>query len=308
MMLAQQWLHGHHVKTKYDRYLASRLVIPTTFNPHSSVAVLNNIAERIVFTDDVPSLLYQMYDNKQITYQGMLQTVKLPYDCFWLEYQSRVGMQGSEFNSASYGALIERQGDTVYMTIVTGVDLIDKSDLVADSCAITHAIEFPTWPPTVRESDDKQLSFACHVVHAYNADDLRDRKEAILELGAILCELIFGIFLVTHPKVYSVEQVKWKDSHKRARERKGKPPLLEYRRIRMHIAKGRKVYAQRPAIDTRTTDLDSDASVQHRRYHKVMGHFRHYLKHDPPHTTWIEPHYRGDPALGVTFTEREVLK
>jgi hypothetical protein len=217
-------------------------------------------------------------------------------------------MQGSEFNSASYGALIERSGDTVYMTIVTGVDLIDKTDPAADGCTITHAIEFDTWPPTVRESDDKQLSFACHVVYAYNARDLHDRKEAILELGAILCELIFGIFLVTHPKVYSVEEVKYKPSHKRARILKGKPPLLEYRRIRMHIGKGKKVYSNRPAIDTRTTDIEDAASVQHRRYHKVMGHFRHYLKHDPPHTTWIEPHYRGDPAIGVTFTERDVMK
>jgi hypothetical protein len=307
MMLAQQWLHGCTVKSKYDKYLASRLTLPTKYNPREGVTVLNNVAERIVFTDDVPSLLYSMYENKQITYQGMLSTVRLPYDLFWLEYQSRVGMQGSEFNSASYGALVERRGNEVAMILVTGIDYKDKNDPVANGCAITHVIVFPTWPPTVRNSDG-DLSFACDVDYAYNAHDLKTRKESVKELGAIICEIIFGIFLVTHTKVYAAEEVTYKPSHKRARLLKGKPPLLEYRRIRLHIGKGRKQYAQRPAINNHIVNLDDEASIQHRRYHKVMGHFRHYLKHDPPHTTWIEPHYRGDPSIGVTFTEREVLK
>jgi len=39
-----------------------------------------------------------------------------------------------------------------------------------------------------------------------------------------------------------------------------------------------------------------------------MGHFRHYINTDNPRTIWIEPHYRGDPSLGVTFTERDVMR
>jgi len=309
-MLAQDWLHSQHVKTKYDKYLARHLAIPTSFNKHSSVAVLNNIAERIVFTDDVPSLLYSMYENKQITYSGMLSTARLPFDCFWLEYKSRVGMNDSEFKSASYGALVQRAGgDRVGMIIVTGVEMRDTAELVGGKGAsITHVIEFSQWPPVMRTEDTGQLAIGFEVLHAYNAVDLKKGSVAVTELGSIVCELIFGIFLVTHPKVYEAEDVRYKPSHKRARILKGKPPLLEYRRLRIHIGKGRKQYAQRPAIVTAASDIEDAASIQHRRYHKVMGHFRHYLKHDPPHTTWIEPHYRGDPTIGVTFTEREVLK
>jgi len=123
--------------------------------------------------------------------------------------------------------------------------------------------------------------------------------------------LIFGIFLVTQPRVYSDEQIRWKASHRAARVARNKPPLLEYRRIRLHICKPRKHYGERPTatITSRSfSDTDSIEAVQHRRYHKVMGHFRHYINHDPPHTTWIEPHYRGDPSLGVTFTERDVTR
>jgi hypothetical protein len=77
--------------------------------------------------------------------------------------------------------------------------------------------------------------------------------------------------------------------------------------VHVHIGKGRKVYT-RPSVDTARTTTESEADIQHRRYHKVMGHFRHYMKHDPAYTVWIEPHYRGDPSLGVTFIEREVTR
>ena len=312
-MLAQDWLYGDRLPTRYDAYLEKCLQIPDKFNPHSSVSVLNNIAERIVFSDDVPSLLYDMYDNKQITYEGLLRTVKLPFDNFWLEYASSVGLEGinAPFNKAYYGALVQRMpNDTVGMILVTG---FAKTDRRHYDCGITHVIEFKHWPPVISRIDKpNKWALAFEVLHAFNKNNLEQAdNNSLYELSHIVCEILFGIFLVTHTKVYEAEQVTWGEKHRRARAKRGKPPLLEYRRIRVRISKGRKVYAQRPAIDTSNAannGTDSDAAIQHRRYHKVMGHFRHYIKHDPPYTVWIESHYRGDPALGVTFTERDVTR
>jgi len=309
-MLAQSWLYGERTKSEVDHMVERHLKLPTKFDKHSSLAVLNLLAERIVFTDDVPTILYEMNDNKQITFDGMLTSARLPYDCFWMEYTTNIGIvDDDEIDYAMYGALIQRIGtEEVRMYIIIGIKFADVSDVLS---TVAYVIDFPHWPPVVsstKYNNSKALSF--EVRYAFNYARLQDAKltRALVELGSIVNELIFGIFLLTQPRVYTDEPVRWKSSHKKARATRNKPPLLEYRRIRLHICKPRKHYTQRPAITSGISDTDSDAAVQHRRYHKVMGHFRHYINHDPPHTTWIEPHYRGDPALGVTFTERDVSR
>ena len=305
-MLAQEWLYGQRVPTEYDRMLERHLKQPTKFDPRSSIAILNLVAERIVFTDDVPSLLYEMNDNKQLTFEGMLSSAKLPYDCFWLEYTTVIGTNPVEdgVECVNYGALIQRIGtDAVRMFIVIGFKL--RGELIN---TLAYIVEFDTWPPVVSIKQGTALSFS--VPYAFNEERLRlgKAKQSMLDLGSTVNELIFGIFLVTQPKVYNDEPVKWKAAHKRARAKSNKPPLLEYRKIRLHILKTNKRYSQRPSSILSIRDTDSEEAVRHRRYHKVMGHFRHYVNHTPPHTTWIEPHYRGDPALGVTFTERDVSR
>jgi len=310
-MLAQDWLYGHRVATPYDARVERHLKLPTEFNKHSSLAVLNLLAERIVFTDDVPSLLYDMNDNRQLTFEGVLGSAKLPYDCFWIEYNTMIGMGTDEpdLDHCSYGALIQRIGSIgVRMYIIIGLKWND-ADMIS---TLAYVVDFDKWPPiepSVKHGGRMALTFS--VAYAFNYERIMRGKgtAATADLGSVVNELIFGIFLVTQPKVYSDEQVKWKASHKRARIERNKPPLLEYRKIRLHICKPSKHYTTRPTgIGGDSVDTESAAAVQHRRYHKVMGHFRHYVNHEPPHTVWIEPHYRGDPALGVTFTERDVTR
>jgi len=319
-MLAQDWLYGERLKTPHDARVERHLKLPTEFNKHSSLAVLNLLAERIVYTDDIPTILYDMHENKQLSIDGMLSSAKLPYDCFWLEYNSMVGTGQDEegvdpddiLENTAYGALVQRlDTKAVRMYIIVGL----KWPNIPMLSTLAYVVEFNNWPPVVpsiKQPDKKALTF--ELLYAFNYDRLISGKpqarKSISDLGSVVNELIFGIFLVTQPRCYTDETIKWKASHKAKRAARDKPPLLEYRKIRLHICKPRKHYAQRPAsaVTNGVSDTDSSEAVQHRRYHKVMGHFRHYINHDPPHTTWIEPHYRGDPALGVTFTERDVTR
>lgn len=315
-MLAQAWLYGRRSKCKYDPELEKHLRLPEHFNPHSSHVLLNTIAERIVFTDDIPSMLYDMYENRQLTYEGVLTSAKLPYDCFWIEYSSVVGLDLDDnrgVERAEYGALIQRiSGDRVRMIIVIGAKY---GELGSISC-ISHVVEFDEWPPKLAKSsvDAELRGLQFNLIYVYNAPSPSKLSySSACELGAVVTEIIFGIFLVTQPKIYSSEQFTYTSKHKRARDKRGKPPLLEYKRIRIHVGRPIKKYtvntsAIRESFASSRIDTESDEAITHRRYHKVMGHFRHYIDHDPPHTTWIEPHYRGDPALGITFTERDVSK
>ena len=316
-MLAQSWLYGRRMPSPHDALVEKRLRLPAEFNPHSSVVVLNQLAERIVFTDDVPSLLYEMHDNRQLTYEGMLTSARLPYDCFWLEYKSIIGFDGfKDIDRAEYGALVVKHHDGARLYIVIGTPYQDLGTV----SGLVYVVEFNVWPPVLHahpklpEGVKKALSF--DVLYAYNDKRIKNEEEkAIDTLGGIVTELIFGIFLVTQPRTYHDEAVKWHPKKQAARTKHGKPPLLEYRRIRMRITKPVKRYAAQATatrgINTSIThelDTEHPDATTHRRYHKVMGHFRHYNNHDPAYSVWIEPHYRGDPALGITFTERDVSR
>lgn len=312
-MLAQAWLYGRRIPCKHDAFVEKHLKLPDQFNPHSSVAVLNNLAERIVFSDDVPSLLYEMHDNKQLTYEGVITSAKLPYDCFWMEYRSIIGVEGmKDLETAQYGALVMKYQDRVRMYIVIG-----SKFNIGSITALAYYIEFPEWPPRMVPHPDKpnHKALQFYVNWAYNRDELQAGKEVAHDtLGGIVTELIFGIFLITQPRVYSVQNIEWSPRKQAARHKHGKPPLLEYRHIRMKIGKPIKRYeVHATAIRkgfaqsiSREADTESNDAITHRRYHKVMGHFRHYVQRDPAYSVWIEPHYRGDPALGITFTERDV--
>ena len=316
-MLAQSWLYGRRMSSPHDAIVEKHLRLPDTFNPHSSVAVLNTLAERIVFTDDVPSLLYEMHDNRQLTYEGMLTSAKLPFDTFWIEYKSILGMNEIyEITRAEYGALVCRlPNGNVRMYIIIGTDF---SDLGLIS-SLAYVVEFEHWPPRMQSAPlaDKPMTKAMqfYVNYAYNRSSIEEKDEdATNSLGGIVTELIFGIFLVTQPKVYNDEKVEWHPKKQAARRKHNKPPLLEYRRIRLRITKPVKRYSGQPTakrgiyMPNNEVNTESEDAITHRRYHKVMGHFRHYNNHDPAYSVWIEPHYRGDPALGITFTERDVTK
>ena len=312
--LASAWLHGDKrnvITTVYDKELRRHLELPTHFNPHSTYAEIDKIAERIVFTNDIPSLLYDLSDNDQVSFKGILRTTRLPYDCFWLEYKVNY-----KDETMYFGALVRKlAGDRVRMIVVSGYPY--GNDI---RCGVTYVIEFKHWPPVFMvNAPSHKYAFGFDLFYSFNEEEFSStNKEAQFESVAwMLIEIIFGIFLITQPKTYVDECIKPSNKLQHARERRGKPPLLEYRRINMRIGKAHKHYkhghyaakgVRVGDVLNRPIDLDSDDAIRRRRYHKVMGHFRHYVNGDNPHTVWIEPHYRGDPQLGVTFTERDVMR
>src|SRR5262245_15501146 len=234
-MLAQEWLSGDRAETPFDSTLERHLALPHKFDPKFPYAVLNNIAERIVYVDDVPSLLYQMYDNHQLTFEGVIGSAKLPYDCFWLEFPTILGLSPDPLDPverAENGALVQKlSGDQVRMIMATGFRYNDRKYL----STITFVIEFDTWPPLMKREDGK-FSIQFGVRWAFNKERIgKSERRAIEDLSNIIVELIFGIFLVTQPRTYSDEKIAWGDRKQRRREEAGKKPLLEYRKIKMQI-------------------------------------------------------------------------
>jgi hypothetical protein len=316
--LAEAFLHRRLKHTPYDGHVASLLTVPSPeLTKHLSIEMLHRVAERIVYLDDIPSLSMELEENRQIDRASMVRTMKLPFDCYWVEYRT-VAADMSDPNDGSawyWGALFEKRGGTTWTYIAAGIPQ-DDGEIHA---SLVYVVQFVNWPPVGLWPIDKSECLAFDLEWAFDDFQLATRGKvntpaaADMTDGLYNCvmDMLFASFLVTQPKVLEEVQVQPSTKLQRSRAAAGKPPLFEYRRLKVRIGGTRKVYSHAQLSGRKLTsigDLDSERAIQHRRYHKVMGHFRHYLHGDNPHTTWIEPHYRGDPSIGVTFTEREVSK
>jgi hypothetical protein len=316
--LADAFLHRRLRHTPYDGHVTSLLTVPSPeLTKHLSIEMLHRVAERIVYLDDIPALCMELEENKQINRPNMVRTMKLPFDCYWVEYRT-VSFDMSLDDAWYWGALFEKRGSAVWAYIVAGMP--KEGEFGGGIYAsLVYVVQFTNWPPVGVWPSDKSECLSFDLEWAFDDFQLATRgsvntPEAIqMTDGLYNCvmDMLFASFLVTQPKVLEEVRVSPTRALQKARASAGKPPLFEYRRLKVRIGGTRKVYTHAQLSRRKLVsgeDPDSERAIQHRRYHKVMGHFRHYLHGDNPHTTWIEPHYRGDPAIGVTFTEREVRK
>lgn len=310
MILAQHFLYGWRMPTKYDPWLERALKLPTSVR--DAATQLEHTAERLVFPDDLPSQLYSMLDNKQVTMKGILATTRLPYKSVWIEYAAFT----DENEPMKTGAFLhERSDGRVILVYVCGIHVKHANQF---RCGITHAVQFDQWPPAcndVLHNGEVRQTFEVEVLWSHNMEELFDgRMAARYDIGAMVSEVLYAVFLVTQPKVYTDEYIQTSDKQRKARAKDRRPPLVEYRRLTLRIGKAHKHYTRseaRSIASQSSQPLDAGDDIRHRRYHRVMGHFRHYMQPKDgrdPYTVWIEPHYRGNPELGVSFIEHDVRR
>ena len=133
--------------------------------------------------------------------------------------------------------------------------------------------------------------------------DARSKRFLEDEKGCTILQLLCGLFFLQHPKTIHVERaLPVSPKLQKARGKRGKPPLITYRRI--HLLVGQKKVTHYP-------NGQNGFGEEHygkKRYHRVEGHWRRLHWDDPVRMAviFVQEHYRGDPALGVSLTERHM--
>jgi hypothetical protein len=123
-------------------------------------------------------------------------------------------------------------------------------------------------------------------------------EETRVSIGQYALEALYGLMLLTIPKVANVKQAEFSRKHAKKRKEQGKAPLLSFHKVTVHIGQ--------------TTRYESGAGHNtggggKKRYHRVEPFFRTYTKgRDLPKIAYVPRHYRGDPELGISITERHV--
>jgi hypothetical protein len=129
-------------------------------------------------------------------------------------------------------------------------------------------------------------------------------KECVDTQRSLLMEIAELLFLLNTPRVSETKTPTISPKLQRARLRRRKLPLLEFKRVKVLLGAPSIRYPKgAPHIPGETRE------ERHRRLHQVTGHFRHYLQgRDKPHVAWVPPHWRGDAQLGVVMHDRRVIK
>lgn len=242
----------------------------------------DQLAERFSFDDcDPGALSLEIRRTGRVSGRVMAMTTRLPADCVWLEWHpdDDEGRVGYLAENASAGKI----------SIVVVLQIRDSA------C-----------PVMVMELDVEHLSDAGGPRGTLWWCDAQDRSAAELQrdMRAFAWELMGALFLINTPRVSEFREHVPSAKLQRRRDKAGKPPLLEIRKVKVVIGRPTVRYERSPGGAAPSPDDES-----HRRLHQVIGHFRTYVKRhgDSPRVAWVPAHWRGDASLGVILHDRHVV-
>lgn len=292
-ILAQTFLE-RRIASKYDPWILARLGLPNAANPLLAAAQYEGAAERIVFVDALDELAIELHETGQITRTVVYETVRMPCECVWIEWTLSDRGNGPQ----KVGVLLDRDdtGDIAFAVVSHST----REPSAVGVCMVGALRPLP-WPMNGEDYNCIKLTWS--VTGGGLSNDERARAASLIVVDAL-----YGLFLVQQPRVIEEEAVEHGPKLQRARAKAGKHPLVEYRRVKVTIG-GETRRRALSAAGASPHAAGDDPDRARRRYHRVLGHFRIYGRGtDAPRATWIAPHFRGDPALGVLIRERDVHK
>lgn len=305
--LAQYFLDGDKVKrSPYDRQVVDALTLEyTTPNDYA------RMADRVVFDEELLEIYHQMIDDEQIEPNMIFRNVRMPSDKLWVEWKALTFNE----DAMQVGALFEmttRSELPVDMIVVCrscrtgGMGAVARYKIDAPPYAQANGMPFKmTW-------SDADGRFTAARDNPQGGDgatfkDPHDPRWGKL-MSTFLKGAFFGLFLLQQPRVTDVTEVTHAEKLQQKRRKKGKRPLVEYKRVTLKVG----IIAGKTGVLRRARSAavaGEGAGGGKKKYHHVLGHFRCYHRDTPEENViWIAPHYRGDPALGVILREKHLVK
>lgn len=297
MTLAQQFVDFGE-KLEYQNRIARSLAdwaFDMTFSGLSiprNTRDIGSYAEKFIFDQDAAVIVKDLVDAGSVTRAIVHETSRAPAERFWVEYPctftgGRVGRTGIMVISF----LEEERPLSPMRTIMIVVGLMG-----GDTPVVHGLVTIPEFPMVLNKH------FQVHFFNGKVPPDLT--QEDVEELMNYLYDLVDCLFLINTPRVSEFQQTEWHPRKQRARVKGGKPPLIEVKRVMLNVGVA-------PARHGRSSEPGSSGgmSEHHKRLHRVIGHFRTYRKRqETPVVSFVPPHWRGDPDLGIILHERNVHK
>lgn len=207
--------------------------------------------------------------------------VRIPVAPMWLETPGMLQFADKEL-FGTIGALIQKVGPNVY-----------------DMTYFTDAIREPGQPHVALPYVCGRVELEDEAVATIVVWDAFHGPEAASDgelFQALVRQTLALVAALNTPRVVTKTAVTHQPPLQKARLKRGKYPLLSFNQVKIHLPK-----VTQHSGDTMRRDLGGGV-----RFHGVLGHLRRIEKPYGPDVTWVSPHFRGDPRLGVVMKERAV--
>jgi hypothetical protein len=300
MTLAREYVErGCVLHPEDETCRATHNLLMSALKPLKEGDKVTSAAEQFVFDQNPGDVCYELIQAGALDPKVVLETVRMPADICWFEWP--VGLE--EDPRCRCGVLV-CQGELVVPT---------KKRRTIACCFVMHSesmdpvcfgcISFPGLPFDL-ENDVLGFGFwkdALRMTQVSTDDDCWE------EVKWFAWDVLEALFLTVTPRVCEVRQSEYSPRMQRKREKQGKLPLVEYKRMYLKVGVGKPRYVKHANDPSELTP--GEPTGTHRRLHSVIGHFRTYTKgRDRPYATFVPQHWRGDPELGVLLRERRVRK
>lgn len=291
MTVADEFVGGCAVVRNLDegklrtaaQWVAQRLVSP----PAPTVLQMRRLAERYVFEDSPSDAVQEIRRmGGDLDYGIVLESAGLVNNPVWLEMPVRYDDSGRRVR---LGAMIEQDGDkNLIVFVLKDPEILDGRPLVMGY------VSCPSFP---LQCDHNKIPID---VHAWCT---RQRPSAD-DVGTYIFDVTDALFLLCTPRTHETREIRHDRKLQVARERRGKPPLLEYRRVSLFLGKTRA-----------HSGGGGGGGGGKKAAHRVSGHVRVYRKvygkdemRERPLIKFVPEHWRGDAKLGVILHERTVKR
>jgi len=296
-ILAQQFLdtmgtrRSNIFDTPHDSTLVAALSLPE--EPDG----LKEFSSRIVYDIDLLQFVRDLKDDG-LDQTMVEKTIMLPNRLTWIESRWEY-----DLNGASLRADTERRPGFQYDPRMRAGILLKRPDepLLFAEVFLVMGSSVSEAPPVVWGhgfvTRGEKIQIALDVTPG--ASDPRTDHH----FPDMVLNLLYGLFFLQHPKTIHIERsLPVGPKLQKARKKSSKAPLITYRRI--HLLVGQKTARHYP-------NCQKGFGEEHygkKRYHRVEGHWRRLHWDDPERqaVVFVQEHYRGDVALGMSLTERHV--
>lgn len=256
-------------------------------------------AERFVFDDDAPAIVDELIANKSVDNSLVWETLQMPATNFWIEYPTPDQECGVERIGIMVGMVPQHLAiATNYLLMVAIVASSRKGGL-----RVAGLLSLP---------DIKLVPGTSHVHLHWFLDRLANQgrvsQSEDSDAKQFVYDLVYTLFLINTPRVCEQRIATIGSPVKKKRNQNPDAlPLIELRRVVMRVGIGSPHYPSKGG-GSHGTSFES-AEAQHKRLHRVIGHFRTYRKErEVPKVAFVPQHWRGDAETGILLHERIIKK
>jgi len=256
-------------------------------------------AERFVFEESPTRAMERLIEVGQIEYPSILPTLRYPFESMWFEWpieqDGLKGREGIHVDSRFVGSTGEGAWKGFNSLLPVRMSLIRRFDgagVPVNVFPVAHGLYAPL-PREEGEGDQVRKHFSLRKEMGVDLEHDDD------EFAYLRTAVEVAIFLLITPRVAQQHEVTHGPAIQKKRVMRGKPPLVDYKRVTLTVG-------VRSPTSPRSAISSGNAAAQ-RKLHPVMGHFRTYTEgRETPKISWVLPHWRGDPELGVVHRTRNV--